>query len=177
MGIATQTLVSPALEWEKAFQEMVEAFDAAREPYYLSTYTLITRKFATHVKRLQDYALGRGLGAGRVPYDTYWLVVAGGRIVGESRLRHRLTPELMHEGGHIGYLIRPTDRRRGYGSCILSLTLEKARERGLHRVLITCDTDNIGSGKIIRKHGGVFDSEVISHHSGKPVSRYWITLD
>ncbi len=170
-------LVEPALEWEAAFRDMVEDFEAAREPYYLSTYTLITSNFPAHVTRLRDYARGRGLGRGRVPYTTYWLATGDGRIVGESRLRHRLTPELMHEGGHIGYLIRPACRRLGHGTHILALTLDKARERGLARVLVTCDTDNTGSARIIEKNGGVFESEVISRHSGKPVSRYWIRLD
>jgi predicted acetyltransferase len=84
----------------------------------------------------------------------------------------------MKEGGHIGYTVRPSDRRKGYGSTLCRLMLEEAWSRlGLRRVLITCDTDNVGSARIIQKNGGVFESEVRSDHSGKRVSRYWVDLD
>jgi predicted acetyltransferase len=98
-------------------------------------------------------------------------------MIGITHLRHRLTDPLRKEGGHIGYNIRPSERRKGYGTKILELALDKAREIGLKRVLVTCDTDNVASGKIIRKNGGVFEGESISDRSGKPVSRYWIELD
>jgi predicted acetyltransferase len=59
---------------------------------------------------------------------------------------------------------------------ICSLTLQKARERGLRRVLITCNTENTASARIIVACGGQFDGEALSPRTGKPVSRYWIQL-
>jgi len=97
-------------------------------------------------------------------------------ILGESRLRHSLTPALEHHGGHIGYVIRPSQRRKGYGTLILALTLEKARALGIQRVRITCDTDNTGSVRIIEKNGGILSAQVISERSGKLISQYWIDL-
>ncbi|MEW5867934.1 MAG: GNAT family N-acetyltransferase [Chloroflexota bacterium] len=80
------------------------------------------------------------------------------------------------EGRHIGYAIRPVRWRRGYGTHILALTLEKARERGLRRVLVTCDKENTASARIIEKNGGRLAGEALAERSGKPVLRYWIEL-
>lgn len=72
--------------------------------------------------------------------------------LGTSRLRHYLVAYTERFGGHIGYDIRPLSCRKGYGAVILSLTLQKARNIGLKKVLLTCDDDNTGSVKIIEKH-------------------------
>ncbi|MHB9133828.1 MAG: GNAT family N-acetyltransferase [Armatimonadota bacterium] len=126
--------------------------------------------------QLAEEERGIDLPPGLVPQSTFWLVHNDAEVVGESRLRHYLTPMLEIEGGHIGYFIRRADRRKGYGTRILALMLEKARAIGLSRALVTCDTDNIGSARIIQKNGGVFENELTSPRTGKPVSRYWITL-
>jgi predicted acetyltransferase len=97
-------------------------------------------------------------------------------ILGESRLRHWLTPNLEIEGGHIGYAIRPSMRRKGFGTKILALTLQKAVTFGLEKVLVTCDTHNIGSARIIEKNGGILAGYATSPRSGVQISQYWITL-
>ncbi len=113
---------------------------------------------------------------GIVPSSTRWLV-CDGRIVGEARLRHRLNTALLHEGGHIGYAIRPSCRRQGHGTRILALMLAEAGARGINRVLLTCDADNVASARIIEHNGGVLEDRRVSHISGKAILRYWITLD
>jgi len=131
--------------------------------------------FPAYLRGLTDGARGVDLPPGRVPYTTFWLA-SGRRLIGRSTIRHRLTPELEHEGGHIGYDIRPSERRKGYGTLILRLTLGEARRLGLGRALLTCDTDNVGSAKVIEKNGGRLQDEAVSKISGKPISRYWIEL-
>jgi predicted acetyltransferase len=92
--------------------------------------------------------------AGRVPQTEYWLIV-NGSYAGEIRIRHHLVDELKRFGGHIGYEVRPSMRRRGYGTLQLKLALQKVKHNlGLERVLITCDDDNIGSQRIIEHNGG-----------------------
>ena len=70
--------------------------------------------------------------------------------------------------------MRPSERRKGYGTLILELTLEKAKDLGLDKVLLTCDTDNVASAKIIEKNGGKLAGQAISNKNGKQISRYWI---
>jgi predicted acetyltransferase len=79
-------------------------------------------------------------------------------------------------GGHIGYEIRPSQRRRGYGTEILRLTLEKAREWGLRKVLVTSDATNRASRRIIEANGGVFESEVEVESGAKKERRYWVAI-
>jgi len=92
------------------------------------------------------------------------------------RLRHALTPHLAQIGGHIGYNVRPSQRRQGYGTALLAYTLEQARQFGLTGVLITCDTDNIGSARIIEKNGGQLINQTMVDGYAKLISRYWIDL-
>jgi predicted acetyltransferase len=122
-------------------------------------------------------SMGIDLPPGIVPMTSFWLVEDDQTVIGESRLRHRLTPALEIEGGHIGYAIRPSARRKGYGTRILALTLERARVMGLRQVLVTCNTDNIASARIIEKNGGLLDGYALSPHSRVQISRYWISIN
>jgi predicted acetyltransferase len=112
---------------------------------------------------------------GRVPSSEFWLV-SGSRVVGCVRLRHRLTPELEVEGGHIGYDVRPSARGHGFGTAALRLALNTARDRGLERVRVTTDADNVASVKVIERNGGILEGQSTSVRSGKPIRQYAIEL-
>ena len=111
--------------------------------------------------------------AGYVPASQFWLVTESGVYIGDVDIRHCLNESLKRYGGHIGYKIRPTCRRRGYGTLICRLGLAKARLLGIGDILITCDDDNIASYKIIEANGGVLRDRV---DNGREVltRRYWI---
>jgi predicted acetyltransferase len=139
-------------------------------------HDLAMMDFGLYLKEVKQAELGLELRPGYVPQTTFWLVLDNVTIVGESRLRHTLSPTLEIEGGHIGYAIRPTQRLNGYGTQILKFTLIEAARLGLSQVLLTCDADNIGSRKIIQINGGIFDGENISSNSRKWVQRYWVPV-
>jgi len=90
----------------------------------------------------------------RVPHTTYWLRNEDNLIVGAVNIRHRLNQKLLNQGGHIGYGVRPSERRKGYATKILSAALELTKDLGLQRVLVVCDKENIGSEKTIVKNSG-----------------------
>ncbi|MFD4480950.1 MULTISPECIES: GNAT family N-acetyltransferase [unclassified Streptomyces] len=103
-----------------------------------------------------------------VPVTTLWYV-DGADYFGRLAIRHNVNTRFLREyGGHIGYDVRPTARRRGHATAMLIGSLPHARELGLESVLVTCDTDNTGSRKVIEGAGGVFEDE----RGGK--LRYWI---
>jgi predicted acetyltransferase len=107
--------------------------------------------------------------------ETFLFAFVGKRIVGRTSIRHALNPSLLRVGGHIGYVVVPEFRRRGYGTTILALSVRIARDRlGLERVLVTCDDDNIGSIRVIEKNGGVLENLVAGPDLDKPKRRYWI---
>ena len=106
--------------------------------------------------------------------DLWW--ISGPTFLGRLSIRHALTDRLRDSGGHIGYEVRPSERRCGIGSELLRLTLKEARHIGLRRVLLTTETTNRGSIGVILANGGVFEDTSVSPNTGRTMNRYWITL-
>lgn len=109
-----------------------------------------------------------------VPATLYFLVNESGRILGAIHFRHYLNEYLLNFGGHIGYGIRPSERRKGYAKEQLKLMLPIAKSSGLEKVLITCDDDNEGSSKTIVACGGVLENKQMNDNT--LTRRYWIEL-
>ena len=114
---------------------------------------------------------------GRVPSTQYMLVREEDRkIVGMIDVRHCLNDYLEKYGGHIGYSVAPSERRKGYADLMLKTVLPKCRELGIEKVLITCISGNEGSRKTILKNGGVYEATVYEPHEGVNLEKYWIDL-
>jgi predicted acetyltransferase len=148
---------------------MAREFEAAGE----HRYALALQDFAAYLRGVEAGRRGSGLPNGWVPGAEFWLEHAD-QVVACARLRFGLTPDLEHEGGHIGYDVRPSMRRRGYGTALLRLTLLEARAVGIERIRVTCDDDNVGSINVIERNGGRLDGRGISKVTGKCVRQYWI---
>jgi len=111
--------------------------------------------------------------AGMVPASRFWLIGDANRYLGDVDVRHCLNEALCRFGGHIGYNIRPSERRKGYGRLICRLGILEARKLGISDILITCDDDNIASCKVIEANGGRLQDRI---DNGREVltRRYWI---
>lgn len=107
---------------------------------------------------------------GYVPCTYLW-IVDGDTFLGSLAIRHELNSFLLNQGGHIGYSVRPSARRRGHAAKALADALPVAKELGISRVLITCDEDNAGSRATIERNGGVYEDT----RNGK--RRYWVETD
>ncbi|NKB71348.1 MAG: GNAT family N-acetyltransferase [Candidatus Latescibacteria bacterium] len=186
-------LVPPAVSYKETFLRGAADFHAHGQ--LDSTYAVclgynlksLNRRFARFVQDLLD------LQTPTSPYSTQyrdrvlWLI-DGDEYIGQSSVRPDLSSNyLITYGGHIGYSIRPSKRRRGYGKKILAATLEQARLMDLKRILITCNSDNTGSRKIIESNGGRFERDLpmdadCFRAEGRPLQagltklRYWIDL-
>ncbi|MEH0845308.1 GNAT family N-acetyltransferase [Micromonospora sp. CPCC 205711] len=104
---------------------------------------------------------------------TYRWIVENDRVLGGIALRHG-SSDYVRWAGHIGYGIRPSERRRGLATWALGLMLDEARRLGLDRVLIVCAVGNAASVKTIERCGGVFEG--IGDTRCGPVRRYWIEI-
>lgn len=101
-----------------------------------------------------------------------WFAYVDDTLVGIMNLRHSLNDFLLHYGGHIGYSIRVSKRRKGYAKEMLKLTLNECDVRGINPVLITCEQHNEGSRKTILANGGIMENE--ETFDREIMQRYWI---
>jgi predicted acetyltransferase len=190
MSKSSLFLAKPQMLYHKAFIEAVNELQAFKHDRYyvekdLDAQALAQKEnFENYLKDLEQQELGINLAANRVPQTIYWLMdeqVDGQiRCIGRVAIRHRLTEYLRRIGGHVGYVIRPSARKQGYGAKLLALTLEKISQEQPrlddNRVLLTCDETNLGSKKIIEKNNGVLTA---INEQKPPLPRkllYWIEL-
>lgn len=118
-----------------------------------------TTGFAEYVHQLRGQALEEAPRPdGFVPSTTLWWV-DGDDYLARIAIRHRLTPFLLEVGGHIGYDVRPSARRRGHATAMLKAALPLAHELSIDSALVTCDVDNIGSRLAIERNGGVLEDQ------------------
>ena len=111
-----------------------------------------------------------------MPGITYFTVrESDNRIVGMVNFRFYLKGKLLKIGGHIGYGIRPTERRKGLAKIQLYLTLLVAQKIGLDKVMIDCTDTNIGSKKTIEALDGKYSETVIDNE--ETYLNYWINVN
>lgn len=99
------------------------------------------------------------------------------RLVGMIQVRHYFNDFLEKFGGHIGYSVRPSERRKGYAKQMLKDCLKYCKEINLEKVLLTCLDTNEGSRKTILRNGGIYESTVIEPEDKVNLERYWIVLN
>ena len=101
-----------------------------------------------------------------LPGTTRWMWEDG--LCGAINLRHQhgTTALPAHVSGHLGYSVVPWRRREGHGTAALRQMLPVAAALGLPYVIVTCDTDNVGSRRVIELNGGVFLHE--AEEQGEP---------
>jgi predicted acetyltransferase len=170
-------LVTPSIEYEEGYREALEEQRREKDP----NDTILEspqegETFEHYVHGLVDMANGINLPEGYVP-ATILFIVDNGRFIGRVSIRHELNDYLEKYGGHIGDWIRPSERGKGYGKLAFKLSLDKAKELGISRVLLTVNDDNIPSIKRIEANGGVMENIVTLEENGHTYRkrRYWIT--
>lgn len=127
-----------------------------------------------------DNRLKNKYGENYVPSTVFLAIrIRDNKLIGIIDFRHKLSKFLYNYGGNIGYSIVLSERRKGYGKEMLRLMLEYCKKLGVHRVLITCDKENIGSAKTIIANGGILENEIednVGLVENGIIQRYWISL-
>jgi predicted acetyltransferase len=169
-------LIAASLPAPAGLPELVEELSGGRMAFTWDDDLAAGRMtLQSYVQLLVDFAAGRNLRDDWVPMTTFWLLDDAGEVIGISQLRHRLNDSLRIHGGHIGYYVAGAHRGKGYGTQILALTLVEARGLGIERALLTVDSDNEPSIRVIEHNGGVMEDERVDAE-GNPYRRYWIDL-
>ena len=168
-------LVAASLEPPEGLEAFLIELDRGENGFGGSDYDPANEALSDFLQRHVDMSVGRNLEPGWVPQTTYWLLDDTGEVAGMSRLRHELTEGLLHHGGHIGYYVRRSARGKRHGTSILALTLAEGRKRGIERFLLTVDSTNEPSIRVIEGNGGLLEDERFDEETGRPFRRYWIT--
>lgn len=168
-------LIKPTVALENEYLDFYNEWRTSGETMIPWVIEKDPSDFTEMVQFLENNANGVNLPEGWVAASTFWMIDEDSRILGVVNIRHNLTELLRNEGGHIGYGIRPSERRKGYATELLHLSLLQAGELGITDALVVCDEVNQGSMKTILKNGGVPDTDFIEA-DGNVVKRYWIRL-
>ncbi len=170
----TLKLVFPNEEYEQEWKNIIQEIEESGErivPYALKSDA---KNYEQYLENALRYSIGVEIPKDRVPSEIFFLVNEEKKILGAIDIRYALNDYLLRYGGNIGYGIRPSERKKGYATEMLKLALYICREKGLEKVLITCDKKNLGSAKTMINNGAVLENEV---ENGEEVTqRYWIEL-
>lgn len=132
--------------------------------------------FADYVASVTARERGECLPEGYVPETFFWIIDEMDQYVGRISLRHELSDSLKKIGGHIGYDIIPSSRKKGYAMKALELCLKEAITIGLDEVMLTCDEYNKASEKVIKNNGGVLRGEIKLDNQSYITKQYFIKL-
>lgn len=169
-------LVIPNITHKEILMDYKEEFirnkDSMDGSAGLSTY----KTFEEWYKAFNDNSNEKTVREGLVPATTYLALNESENLIGMIDIRHRLNDNLLNFGGHIGYSVRKSERRKGYATEMLKLALEKCIELNIQKILITCDKNNIASAKTIIANGGILENEIFDANDNTMTQRYWIKL-
>jgi predicted acetyltransferase len=168
------TLIEITPQYQTQLEEFLCEFD--QNPTELNGY-FCPRDWDIHqvIDFLTALSRGEKLKAGWVPCTTlFW--VEDHQIQGVINIRHELTPSLRELGGHIGYCVAPSHRCKGVATSMLTSALDLCKQKQIIKVLLTCNTTNHASVKVIERCGGLLEKEEWVDREQKSQRWYWINL-
>ncbi|WP_422659959.1 GNAT family N-acetyltransferase [Paenibacillus sp. EC2-1] len=155
------------LEESEDIYYMIQEIGVGQNGFVNSLFSNDLNEFNDKLTRYHEMSKGIGLSEGLVPQTIYWFYDEN-RLIGYGKLRHYLNEKLLEHGGHIGYIIRPTERRKSYGKMVLRELLIKANQKDIDKILLTCNEDNMASRKVIESNNGILSE------TNDGICKYWI---
>ena len=156
---------------KKAILEMMAEFEREQSAHDGGFWNADNFVYEEWLETSHNKEMGIGLLENRVPSIQFVLFDKSGQALGFLNLRLRLNEGLLNHAGHIGYSIRPSERGKGYAKEALHQGLQVAKEKNIHRALVTCSTENPASRAVILANGGQLED------IRNETERYWIDLE
>ncbi len=177
--MANVVLIKPDKELFVQYKEMMDEWnmEGSRIAPWPLRYKYHTEElFLAMLKRVDEVENGINLD-GYAASTTFWLYDKdNNKLIGASNIRTTMDEKAIKYWGHIGYGIRPNERRKGYATILLNLTLLKAKELGITRAYLGAYVGNVGSWKTMEKCNAIFDKTVYEDESGLPIKKYYIDI-
>lgn len=169
-------LVKPDLTYFEQYKEMYCEWLGQEHinPWFFQTECKTLEDFAGFIQMLDNYEKAN-VDKQYASQSSYFVVDENDRLIGGASIRHYLTVDGYNFGGHIGYGVRPSERRKGYGTEILQLALKEAKKLKIYKVLLVALETNILSNKVIQKCGGILENKV-KDSDNSIINRYWINI-
>ena len=170
-------LVEPCEEYAEQIAEYKQAFLDADSSMDGCGPLRRCEDSLTYISECRKYTSPETLPEGLVLATQFFYIRKSDNcLVGMLQVRHYFNDYLSKFGGHIGYSIKPCERRKGYATSMLRAILPYCKDLGLDKILISCIDGNIGSEKTILNNGGVYESTVYEPDRKRNLKRFWITL-
>ena len=161
----------PTLADKETILSMMAEFEETRSAHDGGFWDAEAFVYEDWLESNRNMEMGLGIPEGWGPAVQLVAFARDGQSVGFLNLRLRLSAYLLEEGGHIGYSIRPSERGKGYAKEALHQGLQVAKEKNIHRALVTCSTENPASRAVILANGGQLEDV----RNG--TERYWIEVE
>lgn len=171
-------LVKPDLTYYEQYNEMMIEWCESKThiaPWFLDEPLESLEKFEQLIRVLDNCEHGI-VDKQFSSTSSFFVIDENGKLIGATSLRHYLTVAGYHSWGHIGYGVRPSERRKGYATQMLRMMLEEAKGKKIYKVLVGAYESNIGSCKTIEKCGGQFENSVCLENEKEAIRRYWFDL-
>ena len=166
----TSEYASQIIEYRQEFLDAGDSMDGCGPLRRLDNPT-------EYLKVCADYENSKTVPVDKVQATQFFCIrKSDNKLVGMIQVRHHFNEYLEKYAGHIGYSVRPSERRKGYAKEMLEMVLPFCCKIGIDKVMITCIDGNIGSEKTILANGGIYESTIHEPNSDRNLKRFWITL-
>ena len=169
-------LVRPSKQYQKSFLKALEEYHGENRYDYLNAKELESNfdKFVKDLNTEQGYPHQPYQDwVEPVPETVLWLV-KDNQYIGTVDIRHRLNWHLEKWGGHLHIIIRPDERKKGYGRRALKMSLPYANHLGVDKALLTIDPENKSAIKAVEECGGEYQDQTKETDQFPSRMRYWI---